>query len=93
VARFLKEAWLQQNALDEVDKDCPPEKTYMILGAIKTFHDEAFDALDAGVPVDEITGIDSLPQLNRMGTTPDDEAAAFIEELEADITEQLSSLY
>jgi V/A-type H+-transporting ATPase subunit A len=93
VARFLKEAWLQQNALHDVDRYCPPEKTYEILGAIKTFNDEAFDALDAGVPVEEITDIDALPRLNRIGTTPDDEAAAFVEDLEADITEQLRALY
>jgi V/A-type H+-transporting ATPase subunit A len=93
VARFLKEAWLQQNALHDVDRYCPPEKTYQILGAIKTFNDEAFEALDAGVPVDEITDIDALPRLNRIGTTPDDEAEAFVEELEDDITEQLRTLY
>jgi V/A-type H+-transporting ATPase subunit A len=93
VARFLKEAWLQQNALHDVDRYCPPEKTYEMLGAIKTFNDEAFDALDAGVPVDEITDIDALPRLNRIGTTPDDEAEEFVEELEADITEQLRALY
>ncbi|WP_302081681.1 ATP synthase subunit A [Salinibaculum rarum] len=93
VARFLKEAWLQQNALHDVDRYCPPEKTYEILGAIKTFNDEAFDALDAGVPVEEITDIDALPRLNRIGTTPDDEAEAFVEDLEADITEQLRALY
>ncbi|MFT4946492.1 MAG: V/A-type H+-transporting ATPase subunit A [Natronomonas sp.] len=93
VARFLKEAWLQQNALHDVDRYCPPEKTYQILGAIKTFNDEAFEALDAGVPVDEITDIDALPRLNRIGTTPDDEAEAFVEELEDDITEQLRALY
>ena len=93
VARFIKEAWLQQNALDDVDKDCPPEKTHRMLGAIKTFHDEAFDALDAGVPVDEITDVDALPRFNRMGTTPDDEAETFIEELETDIADQLRALY
>ncbi|MFC7132558.1 MULTISPECIES: ATP synthase subunit A [Salinibaculum] len=93
VARFLKEAWLQQNALHDVDRYCPPEKTYLILGAIKTFNDEAFDALDAGVPVDEITEIDALPRLNRIGTTPDDEADAFVEELESDMTEQIRALY
>jgi V/A-type H+-transporting ATPase subunit A len=93
VARYLKEAWLQQNALHDVDQYCPPEKTYQVLGAIQTFNDEAFDALDAGVPVDEITSIESLPRLNRIGTTPDDEAETFVEELEADVTEQLRSLY
>jgi V/A-type H+-transporting ATPase subunit A len=93
VARFLKEAWLQQNALHDVDRYCPPEKTYETLGAIKTFNDEAFDALDAGVPVDEITDIDALPRLNRIGTTPDDEAEEFVTDLEDDITEQLRTLY
>jgi len=93
VARYIKEAWLQQNALHDVDRYCPPQKTYRILGAIKTFNDEAFDALDAGVPVEEITDIEALPRLNRIGTTPDDEADEFVDELEADITEQLRELY
>jgi len=93
VARYIKEAYLQQNALHEVDRYCPPEKTYRILDAIKTFNDEAFAALDAGVPVDEITDIESLPRLNRIGTTPDDEADEFVDEIEAEITEQLRSLY
>ncbi|PSQ59523.1 MAG: ATP synthase subunit A [Halobacteriales archaeon SW_9_67_25] len=93
VARYIKEAYLQQNALHDVDRYCPPEKTYRILDAIKTFNDEAFDALDAGVPVDEITDIDSLPRLNRVGTTPDDEADEFVDEIEEEITEQLRSLY
>ncbi|QLH80514.1 V-type ATP synthase subunit A [Halosimplex pelagicum] len=93
VARFIKEAWLQQNALHDVDRYCPPEKTYRILGAIRTFNDEAIDALDAGVPIDEITGIDAAPRLNRIGTTPDDEVDEFVDDLEDDIAEQLRSLY
>ncbi|MFB6125152.1 MAG: ATP synthase subunit A [Halanaeroarchaeum sp.] len=93
VARYLKEAWLQQNALHDVDRYCPPEKTYRILSAIKTFSDAAFDALEAGVPVEEITDIDALPRLNRIGTTPDDEADEFVEELEDDIQTQLKELY
>ncbi|MEF8854712.1 MAG: ATP synthase subunit A [Haloarculaceae archaeon] len=93
VARYLKEAWLQQNALHDVDRYCPPEKTYRILGAIKTFNEEATDALDAGVPVDEITSVDAIPRLNRIGTTPDDETEGFVSELEDDITEQLRELY
>jgi V/A-type H+-transporting ATPase subunit A len=93
VARFIKEAWLQQNALHDVDRYCPPEKTYRILGAIRTFNDEAFDALDAGVPIDEITSIDAAPRLNRIGTTPDDEVDEFVDDLEDDIAEQLRSKY
>ena len=93
VARYLREAWLQQNAFHDVDRYCPPEKTYLILTAIQTYHDEAFEALDAGVPVEEITSIEAPPQLNRIATTDDDEAEEFVADLEDDITEQLRELY
>ncbi|WP_246985776.1 ATP synthase subunit A [Halorientalis marina] len=91
VARYLREAWLQQNAFHDVDTYCEPEKTYRILEAIKTFNDEAFDALDAGVPVEEITAIDALPRLNRIGVQED--YNAYIDDLEADIAEQINELY
>jgi len=93
VARYLREAFLQQNALHDVDRYCPPEKTYRILQGIKTFNDAAFEALDAGVPVEEITSIDAAPRLNRVGTTEDEETDAFVSEIEAEIESQLSELY
>ncbi len=93
VARYLREAYLQQNGLDEVDRYSPPEKTYRILQGIKSFNDEAFEALDAGVPVEEIQSIEAAPRLNRIGTTPDDEADEFVSEIEENLTEQLRELY
>ncbi|AKH96722.1 ATP synthase subunit A [Halanaeroarchaeum sulfurireducens] len=91
IARYIREAFLQQNALHDVDTYCEPAKTYQILGAIKTYHDEAFEALDAGVPVDEIQSIDAAPRLNRIGTTEDYEP--FIDEVEQAITDQLREAY
>jgi len=91
VARYLREAYLQQNALHEVDTYCEPEKTYRILGAIKTFNDEAFDALEAGVPVEEITGLETPPRLNRIGVQEDYEP--FIDELENDLESEIRELY
>ncbi|AQL42864.1 ATP synthase subunit A [Halorientalis sp. IM1011] len=91
VARFLREAWLQQDAFHDVDTFCEPEKTYGILGAIKTFNDEAFEALEAGVPVEEITDVEALPRLNRIGVQ--EEWESYIEELEDDITDQIRELY
>ncbi|WP_276299426.1 ATP synthase subunit A [Halorussus lipolyticus] len=93
VARYIREAFLQQNALHDVDTNCPPEKSYLIMGAIRTFNDEAFKALDAGVPVEEITDIDAAPRLNRIATTPDDEADEFVADLEDEMKEQLRDLY
>jgi V/A-type H+-transporting ATPase subunit A len=91
IARYLREAFLQQNALDDTDAYCSPEKTYLIMGAIKTYNDEAFAALDAGVPVEEITGIDAAPRLNRIGTTAEYEA--FIDDVEDSIESQLREKY
>ena len=91
IARYIREAFLQQNALHDVDTYCEPTKTYEILGAIKTYHDEAFRALDAGVPVEEIQSIDAAPRLNRIGTTEDYES--FIDEVEDEITETLREKY
>ena len=91
VARYLREAYLQQNAFHDVDTYCEPDKTFRMLGAIKTFNDEAFDALDAGVPVEEIIDIDAAPRLNRMGVAEDYDE--FIDELEAQIETELGELY
>jgi len=61
------------------------------LTAIQTFNDEAFDALEAGVPVDEIVALDAAPKINRVGVQ--EEYETYIEELKADITDELRSLY
>ncbi|KYH25195.1 V-type ATP synthase alpha chain [Halalkalicoccus paucihalophilus] len=91
VARYLREGFLQQNAFHDVDQFSPPEKSYLIWQAIKTFNDEAFAALEAGVPVEEITAIDAAPRLNRIGTQEDYEA--YVEELQGDIEDQLREKY
>lgn len=91
IARYLREAFLQQNALDDTDAYSSPEKTYRMMQAIKKYSDEAFSALDAGVPVEEITGIDAAPRLNRIGTTED--YGEFIEDIETDVEDQLREKY
>ncbi|MFC6752829.1 ATP synthase subunit A [Halorubrum tibetense] len=91
VARYLREAYLQQNAFHPVDTYCPPEKTYLILTTIETFHDEAFDALEAGVPVEDLVSTEAAPRINRIGVQEDYEE--FIADLKAEITEEIRSLY
>ncbi|MFC6826812.1 ATP synthase subunit A [Halopelagius fulvigenes] len=91
VARYLREAYLQQNAFHPTDTFCPPEKTYLMLTAIHHFNDEAFEALEAGVPVDEIISIEVAPRLNRIGVQEDYEE--YVAELKDDISEELRELY
>ena len=91
VARYIREGWLQQNAFHDVDTYCEPEKTYLMLTAIQRFNEEAFDALEAGVPVEEIADVDAVSRLNRMNTQDDYEA--YIDELKDDIAEALRERY
>ena len=91
VARYLREAFLQQNAFNPVDMYSPPEKTYRILQAIQRYSDEAFAALDASVPIEEITAIEAAPDLNRIAAT--EEYEEFVDEVEAEIEAQLRELY
>ncbi|GGN91635.1 MULTISPECIES: ATP synthase subunit A [Haloarcula] len=91
IARYLREAWLQQNAFHPTDTYCEPEKTYRIMDAIKTYNDAAFDALEAGVPVEEITDIDAAPRLNRIGVQED--YNEYIDDLEDDITSEIREMY
>jgi len=91
VARYIREGWLQQNAFHDVDTYCEPDKTYKMLTAIQHFNDEAFEALEAGVPVEEIIDIDAAARLNRMNTQDDYEE--YIQELNGAVSDQLRELY
>ena len=91
IARYLREGYLQQNAFHPTDTFCPPEKTYLILTAIKTYNDEAFDALDAGVPVEDLVSLESTPQINRIGVQEDYEE--YVADIKEDITEELRGMY
>ena len=91
IARYLREAWLQQNAFHPTDTYCEPEKTYRIMEAIKVLNDAAFEALEAGVPVEEVTDVEAAPRLNRIGVQED--YNEYIDELEEDIESQIRELY
>ena len=91
VARYIREGWLQQNAFHDVDTYCEPEKTYLMLTAIQHFNEEAFEALEAGVPVEQIVDVESISRLNRMNTQEDFEN--YIYELKDDIADELREHY
>ncbi len=91
IARYIREAWLQQNAFHPVDTYCDPEKTYLILTTIHKLNDEAFRALEAGVPVEEITDIDAAPRINRIGVQEDYES--YMADLKQDIEDELREKY
>jgi V/A-type H+-transporting ATPase subunit A len=71
VARYIREVFLQQDAFHDIDTYCELDKQFEMLRLIRKFNDLAFEALDAGVPVDEIQNVESAPRLFDIPTEED----------------------
>jgi len=63
VAEMIKNAFLQQNAFDPIDKYCSPEKQLMLLESILELHHKGALLLKKGVTVKEIA---SVPVVSEM---------------------------
>ncbi|WP_457620387.1 ATP synthase subunit A [Methanopyrus sp.] len=92
VARMIREDFLQQNAFHEVDTYCPPEKQYEMLKTILHFKERAEEAVDKGVPVDEILKLDVIDDIARMKVIPNEEAVEEIKKIRKKIDEQFDEL-
>lgn len=91
IARLVREVFLQQNAFHDVDTFCSLDKQYEILRLIKKFGEEAFEALDSGIPIEEIQDVDSRDRLFDIPTTEDWEP--LVDELDQEIEQELAQLY
>ena len=60
VAKSIREDYLQQNGFHEIDTYTSLDKQYKMLKLILDFKKEAERALDAGVYLDEILGLDEI---------------------------------
>jgi V/A-type H+-transporting ATPase subunit A len=65
-AELIKEGFLQQNALSEVDAYCVPEKQYKMLKIIFDFGEGAEDLLKRGVPLFKIIESPVFSEIKRM---------------------------
>ena len=81
VARMLREDFLQQSAYHEVDRFCPIGKAYWMLTAIMDFYHRTQAALEAGVPLTQITTLPVIPEIARMKELPVDTAEEVIKTL------------
>ncbi len=64
-ARMIQLGFLQQNAYDDVDAYCSPEKQVKMLKMFVTYYDEALKALSAGVPLSRIRGMQVISKMLR----------------------------
>ena len=68
-AGLIKEAVLQQSALDPVDSYCAPQKQFQLLDLVLKFHDGGCQLLELGVPVEQLTELEFSAQLKRLKST------------------------
>ncbi|MDZ7688951.1 MAG: ATP synthase subunit A [Halobacteriales archaeon] len=90
VARYIREVFLQQDAFHDVDTYCDLGKQFEMLRLIRKFNDLAFEALDAGVTVEEIQDVDSAPRMFNIPTEADWEPLA--EEIDEGLDEEFGEL-
>ena len=88
--RMLREDFLQQNAFDDVDTYCAPDKQYKMLKTILQFYDESLVAVNRGVPIGNIVALPVKEEIGKMKYIPQDEFDAKIEEIQSAITKQCS---
>jgi V/A-type H+-transporting ATPase subunit A len=76
-AEMFKTGFLQQSALDEVDRYCPPEKQVRLLEAFVGFYRRAHQAIQAGTPIGVIREMSVVQELRRAKSTiPNDDKGA-----------------
>jgi V/A-type H+-transporting ATPase subunit A len=85
-ARMLREDFLQQNAFDDTDTYCSPNKQYNMLKTLLLYNTTAQEALADGADVNKLVNLDVRVDLDRMKYVPEDEFDAKTEELRNQIT-------
>jgi V/A-type H+-transporting ATPase subunit A len=66
VARMIINFWLAQSAFHPVDTFAPYKKQFDLLEAILKYRDLAFDAVQKGIPVSQITSVPSKDALAKV---------------------------
>jgi V/A-type H+-transporting ATPase subunit A len=79
-AGLIKEAVLQQSALDEIDSYCSPQKQFQLLDLVLQYHQGGTELIDLGVPIEELTALPFGAQLKRLKSTVDNADLSPLEE-------------
>jgi V/A-type H+/Na+-transporting ATPase subunit A len=91
-ARVLREAFLQQNAMDKVDTFCSPEKQFKMLKIIVDFHQLSERVISKGAPVFKVTQLPVLQEIMRMKTAVENDKTNQLDELESRMEQSFKEL-
>ncbi len=92
MARLIKEGFLQQNALHEVDAYCIPSKQTRLLRLFVRLYELGQEMVTTGVPLLKLRQILDLPRLIRLKETVPNDQAEQIDEILGELETQVQAL-
>jgi V/A-type H+-transporting ATPase subunit A len=91
-ARVIREDFLQQFAYDEVDSYCSPKKQFEMLKVALGFYDKALEALEKGLPANDIVEIEVKDDIAKLKFVADDKLDKTIKDINKKIDDQVNAL-
>jgi len=92
VAEMIKNAFLQQNSFDPVDKYCSPQKQIKLLKIILELYSKGLVLIHAGLGVKDISGLDVVSEMVRLKSDVPNTEVGLIDEYGGRLSKALGSL-
>jgi V/A-type H+-transporting ATPase subunit A len=92
VARMIQIGFLQQNAYDDTDAYCSPQKQFKMMKMFVEYHQEALKALKGGVPLSKVRGMQVIAPMLRAKFAIKSEDLDKLDALERQMFDEFSSL-
>jgi len=91
-ARLLREGFLQQNALDEVDTYATPQKQMKMLELILHFHERAMAVVKLGAIIRVVQELPIITTLVRMKNSVTNDAVDRFDQIRTQLDQQFDAL-
>ena len=91
-AQIIKDGFLQQDSLDEVDMFCFPEKQVRLLEIIMEFHERARTCIELGAPLTKISETGLKEEISRLKSTVKNDAPGDFDSFEGKMRHMLEEL-
>jgi V/A-type H+-transporting ATPase subunit A len=92
VAEMIKNGFLQQNAYDEIDMFCVPDKQVRILKLIMDFYTRALVIIQLGAPLLKLRELSCQERIVRAKSSVRNEELGKLTEIESLLTEEMDEL-
>ncbi len=92
VCTLFKNAFLQQNAFDEIDRYCSPAKQIAMMDLILQYYDAGSEAISKGVPMVKIRRLSVVQDIARMRFNVSNDHVEDIDRLSVRLTRSITQL-